>query len=162
MKARSVSKAAQKTAMVRDVHAASLLGGASVLGVAVTSPLEVHEMILRGMPREALRSLTTHSRLLANRVTLAKAVGISVRTVHRHKNAPEKPLSQEQSERIWMYAEIFAQAIRVFGAEDAADAWLQTPAMGLNQRSPIDLMATAAGAGIVKTFLTRLEYGVYT
>jgi len=34
--------------------------------------------------------------------------------------------------------------------------------MGLNQRRPIDLLATPAGVEMVETFLERLDYGVYT
>jgi uncharacterized protein (DUF2384 family) len=31
----------------------------------------------------------------------------------------------------------------------------------LNQRRPIDLLATTAGVELVEEFLERLEYGVY-
>ncbi|MDE4063639.1 antitoxin Xre/MbcA/ParS toxin-binding domain-containing protein [Phaeobacter gallaeciensis] len=34
--------------------------------------------------------------------------------------------------------------------------------MGLDNRRPIDLLATAAGAEAVADYLTRMEYGVYT
>ena len=33
--------------------------------------------------------------------------------------------------------------------------------MGLNQRKPIDVLATPAGVELVEDFLVRLEYGVY-
>jgi uncharacterized protein (DUF2384 family) len=32
----------------------------------------------------------------------------------------------------------------------------------LNRERPIDLLATPAGAELVQSFLTRLEYGAYT
>jgi uncharacterized protein (DUF2384 family) len=32
----------------------------------------------------------------------------------------------------------------------------------LNQRRPIDLIATPAGVEMVENFLERLDYGVYT
>jgi putative toxin-antitoxin system antitoxin component (TIGR02293 family) len=38
---------------------------------------------------------------------------------------------------------------------------MQEPAMGLDNRRPIDLLASPAGVKMVETFLTRLEYGVY-
>jgi putative toxin-antitoxin system antitoxin component (TIGR02293 family) len=37
----------------------------------------------------------------------------------------------------------------------------ERPAIGLDQRRPIDLLATPAGAKIVEDFLDRLEFGVY-
>ncbi|TIY10108.1 MAG: DUF2384 domain-containing protein, partial [Mesorhizobium sp.] len=39
--------------------------------------------------------------------------------------------------------------------------WLERPAIGLDQRRPIDLLATPAGVELVEDYLERLEYGVY-
>jgi putative toxin-antitoxin system antitoxin component (TIGR02293 family) len=72
-----------------------------------------------------------------------------------------KPLSQEQSSRAWKFADILARATSVLGSQDEAEQWLERPAIGLNQRRPIDLLATSAGTEIVEDFLRRLEYGVY-
>lgn len=60
------------------------------------------------------------------------------------------------------FATILAKAIAVFGSREAAEAWLQRPAVGLNGQRPIDLLTTVAGAELVENFLGRLEYGVYT
>jgi uncharacterized protein (DUF2384 family) len=38
---------------------------------------------------------------------------------------------------------------------------MREPAMGLNRQVPAKLMATAAGAELVETFLDQLEYSVY-
>ena len=59
-------------------------------------------------------------------------------------------------------AEILAQATAVFGSRSAAEKWLEQPAMALEGRLPIDLLATSVGVEIVENHLTRLEYGVYT
>lgn len=50
----------------------------------------------------------------------------------------------------------------MLGSQQEAKAWLERPAIGLNQRRTIDLLAMPAGAEIVETFLKRIEYGVYT
>lgn len=155
-------KVTKRKVTMRDFRADTLLGGKQVLGSVITSPMEVHKLIIRGLPREALRSLSTYSRLLENKEYLKKAVGISVRTTQRHKNTPEKRLNPEQSGRTWRYAEILAKTAELFGTVEAAETWLATPAMGLDQHRPIDLLATPAGAGMVDQLLTRLEYGVYT
>jgi putative toxin-antitoxin system antitoxin component (TIGR02293 family) len=60
------------------------------------------------------------------------------------------------------FAEILVKATAVLGSQEEAEQWLLRPAMGLDQRRPIDLLATTAGAEIVQDFLGRLEYGVYT
>jgi putative toxin-antitoxin system antitoxin component (TIGR02293 family) len=56
--------------------------------------------------------------------------------------------------------EILARATAVFGGQKEAKQWLERPAIGLDQRRPIDLLATAAGAKIVEDHLTRLAFGV--
>jgi putative toxin-antitoxin system antitoxin component (TIGR02293 family) len=91
-----------------------------------------------------------------------KAVGLSVRTVQRRNQTPQKPLSPEQSGRAWKFAELLAQATDVLGSQEAAEQWLNTPAMALDQRRPIELLSTAVGADMVQRLLSRIEYGVYT
>ena len=58
-------------------------------------------------------------------------------------------------------AEILTKATAVFGTQQEAEQWLERAAIGLDQRRPIDLLATPAGAKIVEDFLDRLEFGVY-
>lgn len=74
---------------------------------------------------------------------------------------PASPLNPEQSGRTWKFAENLAKAIAVLGSQDEAEQWLVRPAMGLEQRRPIDLLATPAGVKLVEEFLERLDYGVY-
>jgi putative toxin-antitoxin system antitoxin component (TIGR02293 family) len=59
------------------------------------------------------------------------------------------------------FAEILTKATAVFGSQQEAERWLERPAIGLNQRRPIDLLVTPAGAKIVEDFLTQIEFGVY-
>ncbi len=56
---------------------------------------------------------------------------------------------------------IVAKATGVFGTIADARAWLARPAIGLNQRRPIDLLDTPAGVDMVANFLEQLKYGVY-
>jgi putative toxin-antitoxin system antitoxin component (TIGR02293 family) len=58
-------------------------------------------------------------------------------------------------------AKILAKAYAIFGSQEDAERWLRSPAIGLNRQRPIDLLAIRAGAEIVETFLSQLEYGVY-
>ncbi|WP_324751435.1 antitoxin Xre/MbcA/ParS toxin-binding domain-containing protein [Roseovarius sp. Pro17] len=59
------------------------------------------------------------------------------------------------------YADILEQAISVFGSRDAAEEWMNRPAIGLNRRRPIDLICTSGEAEVVETYLSRIDYGVY-
>ena len=141
---------------------ADLLGGSQALLSREASALDVHERLLHGLSGAALRHLVTRLPMLRDPALLEPAVGMSLRTYHRHMEAPAKPLSREQSGRIWKFAEILAKAIEVLGSQDEAEQWLVRPAMGLDARRPIDLLATPVGMKLVEDFLHRLEYGVYS
>lgn len=139
---------------------ADLLGGPRVLSRRITSTLDAHELLLDGLPGSALTHFVSHL-LFIQTDSLEKAFGMSLRTFQRRKDAPDKPLSQEQSGRTWKFAEILAKATDVFGSQEEAEQWLERPAIGLDQRRPIDLLATPAGIELVEQYLTRLAYGVY-
>jgi putative toxin-antitoxin system antitoxin component (TIGR02293 family) len=142
----------------------ALLGGRRILHRSVRSRLEAHDLLQEGLPGHALKHLVNYVAMLRapHHGSLEKAVGISLRTYQRRKDAPDKPLSPEQSGRTWKFAEIFGRAIELFGSPAEAEEWLERPAMALEQRKPIDLLSTPAGVESVEDHLTRLEYGVYT
>ena len=143
------------------IQAADLLGGPKVLRRSLIGPFAAHDMLLDGLPSAALVFLIDNLRVL-QMAGLEKAAGMSLRTVQRRSEANAKPLSPEQSGRVWKFAEILAKAIKVFGTQHAAEQWLESPALGLDQRRPIDLLATPAGVAQVEMYLGRIEYGVYT
>ncbi len=149
--------AARKTILER---VADLLGGTRVLQRHLKDPLDAHEMLLEGLPGKALSTFVDNL-MIQKAATFEKAMGMSLRTFQRHKDAPSKPLSQEQSGQIWKFAEILTKATAVLGSQEEAEEWLDRPAIGLNQWRPIDLLATPAGVELVEDFLERLEYGVY-
>jgi putative toxin-antitoxin system antitoxin component (TIGR02293 family) len=142
-------------------QAAGLLGGDRVLGRRVRSPLDAHELIVGGLPAKALIHLIQRIEVLDRTVSLEKGVGMSLRTYQRHRESPAKPLTQDQGGRAWKFAELLARTTELLGSQQDAERWLEQPALGLDGRRPIDLLATPAGAELVEEFLTRLEYGVY-
>ncbi|MBR0689885.1 DUF2384 domain-containing protein [Bradyrhizobium manausense] len=139
---------------------ADLLGGPRILSRRITSALDAHELLLDGLPGSALTYFVSHL-IFIQTDSLGKAFGMSLRTFQRRKDAPDKPLSQEQSGRTWKFAEILVKATDLFGSQEEAEQWLERPAIGLDRRRPIDLLATPAGVELVEQCLTRLAYGVY-
>jgi putative toxin-antitoxin system antitoxin component (TIGR02293 family) len=141
-----------------------LLGGRRALHRPVHTRLEAHDLLKEGLPGHALEHLVTGVAMLRapNDGSLEKAVGISLRTYQRRREALDKPLSLEQSGRTWKFAEILGRATELFGSQADAEEWLERPAMALDQRKPIDLLSTPAGVEVLETHLGRLEYGVYT
>lgn len=140
----------------------ALLGGRAAIGRPVRNSMEAHDLLLSGLPSAALLHLTgVVSAPFAGQV-IEKAIGISLRTLQRRRrDAAETVLNVEQSNRTWKFAEILARATEILGTEEAAETWLNSPAIGLDHRRPIDLLATPVGTEAVETYLTRIEYGVY-
>ncbi|MGI4855867.1 MAG: antitoxin Xre/MbcA/ParS toxin-binding domain-containing protein [Janthinobacterium lividum] len=66
------------------------------------------------------------------------------------------------SDRLLRLAAVTEQAIGVFGSTPAAESWLVTPAIGLDGRTPLDLLQSLEGSEQVEAFLTRIDYGVYS
>jgi putative toxin-antitoxin system antitoxin component (TIGR02293 family) len=139
----------------------TLLGGSKILGSTIHSELDAHELLQRGLPRVALSKLVDNLHVIqVDEAT--EALGMSVRTLQRHKNTPVVRLDVQQSGRTWKFAEVLAKATRVLGSQDEAEQWLRRPAIGLDQKRPIDLLTTPAGVQLVEDYLGRLEYNVYT
>lgn len=143
-------------------RAADLLGGRRVLGQEIDSWLDIHDLIVKGLPARALSHLVERVPGLKRPEMLEKAVGMSLRTYQRRKDKPDAALSREQGGRAWRFAELLAHATRVFKTEADAEEWFESEAYGLGWRKPIDLLSTPAGADIIETYLGRIEYGVYT
>lgn len=140
----------------------ALLGGRATIRKPISNYLEAHDILALGLPSAALLHLTSQVAFLTADAVLEKAIGISVRTLQRRKkDAPDAVLSVDQSNRTWKFAEILGRATDIFGTKAAAETWLNAPAIGLDQRRPIDLLSTAVGVEAVEDYLTRIEYGVY-
>lgn len=154
--------AKQAAGPIRPEEIAELFGGRKVLRQPVSKSLDAHDLIVHGLPGQAVNHLIGRLIVLdAKTPSFSQAMGMSQRTLQRYKASPTRTLSEEQGGKIWKFAEILAHATRVFGSQEDAETWLSQPAIGLEQRKPIDLLATPAGAELVEQFLTRIEYGVY-
>jgi putative toxin-antitoxin system antitoxin component (TIGR02293 family) len=126
------------------------------------NPLVIHSVIQAGFPGQVLTLLVSNVPLISDPRMFQKALGTSQRTLQRRRKEGEKRLSLEQSARTWKFAEIVAKATDVFGSQDEAERWLDSPVMALDQQRPIDLLATPVGTELVEQLLERMEYGVYT
>jgi len=85
-------------------------------------------------------------------------IGISEKTAGRRKH---EMLPREAADATLALIEITSLAERVLGSHAEAEQWLVTPALGLDGRKPIELIATRAGAEMVKAHLVRIDHGVY-
>jgi putative toxin-antitoxin system antitoxin component (TIGR02293 family) len=123
------------------------------------TPLQTHDLVTKGIGVANLRRFMNAFRLLDND-QICKVIGTSERTLQRAAEQA-KPLDPNVSDRALRLASVTSQAIDVLGSQEAAERWLSSPALGLDGRKPIDLLQSSEGTDLVKTLLTRMDYGVY-
>jgi putative toxin-antitoxin system antitoxin component (TIGR02293 family) len=90
--------------------------------------------------------------------TVAEALGISERTMHRLKHAPVIPVPI--ADKVARAHDVLARATEVLGTRAAAQRWLARPNPALGGRPPLALLDTSLGWEQVKQVLGRIEHGV--
>jgi putative toxin-antitoxin system antitoxin component (TIGR02293 family) len=133
----------------------------SVFVAFAGSSVMAHDAVMKGVSGRALTRIWESTRGTLPTDAILKAIGVSARTAHRIKTDPDKPLDARTTDGIYRLESVRALAKEVLGSAEAANEWLNTEAMGLEFRKPIDLVSTSPGAEAVKTLLQRMRYGVY-
>ncbi len=77
-----------------------------------------------------------------------------------HRRARREALSREESDRAVRLARIAALAEQVFGDSERAWRWLRAAKRQFQGRTPLQLMATEAGARLVEELLYRIDEGM--
>jgi len=138
-------------------HAATLytrLGGK--LGVSrIRSDRDLASLVEKQLPPETIRSLVSGGlsdaeayRLIVPRRTLA------------HRVAKHQPLSKEESDKAVRVARIAALAEQVFGESARAWRWLRKPKRRFAGKTPVDMLATEAGARLVEELVFQIDDGI--
>lgn len=92
---------------------------------------------------------------------MATILQIAERTLHRFRS--EGQLDQQASERLLLMENLTAHGLLVFdGQSQALTEWLRYPLRELKGQTPLQLLATISGFGLVDDVLTRIKYGVYS
>lgn len=140
----------------REIAAA--LGGRKVLGKTVGSSFEFADIIAKGLSRSALDRVKEILRLTDREVSAA--LDISEKTVSRLRHDPARRLPLATGDRLYRIARLFALAEEVLERKEQAREWMRSPQIGLDNRIPLDLLRTEAGAREVEDLLIRIEHGV--
>lgn len=136
----------------READVSAAFAGSSVMA---------HDAVMKGVRGWALTRIWESTKGSLPTEAILKAIGVSARTAHRLKTDPDKLLDARTTDGIYRLESVRATAQEVLGSEQAANEWLNTEAMGLEYRKPIDLVSTSPGAEAVKTLLQRMKHGVY-
>src|SRR3954468_20311872 len=81
------------------------------------------------------------------------------RRTYSHRLAKRERLSLEESDRIVRMLRVAAFGESVFGEGERFWKWFREPKQRFDRRSPISLMATAAGARVVEDLLGAIDEG---
>ncbi len=141
-----------------EQHTLDVMGGPDVLGKPIHNQLDLADLIMYGLPRQAAQAV--RSRLNLTEQEFAHSLGVSPKTLQRQAKAAVKRLNPTQGDRLYRLARIVAFAEEVLEDPERAHQWLQDPQRGLGNRRPIDLLQSEAGAREVEDLLGRIEYGV--
>jgi putative toxin-antitoxin system antitoxin component (TIGR02293 family) len=136
-----------------------LLGGSKVLGRAVRNARDLAQLVRKGLPANSITALSRRLDL-ANAV-LSRKLGIPQRTLTRRISQHSR-LTSAESDRTVRLARVYANAVKMIGAEDKAGEWLRTPNRALSGERPLDQLDTDLGAREVEDILGRIAYGVYS
>ena len=124
------------------------------------SGLKAHALVTSGLSTAQATQFMESLRIISP-AQFFQTIGISERTFQRRAASKSKSLDANASDRALRLASVLAQATKVLGSKEEAERWLSAPALGLDQHKPIDLLRSTDGTEMVKTLLTRMDYGVY-
>ena len=78
-----------------------------------------------------------------------------------HRMAKHQPLSKEESDKAVRVARITAMAEQVFGEPERAWRWLRKPKQRFDRKTPLEMLATDAGARLVEEMIVQIDYGMF-
>ena len=133
----------------------SLMGGK--LGIStVRSDEDLASLVEKRLPAKAIRSLVRGG--LSDREVYDL---ILPRRTLAHRVAKRQPLSKDESDKAVRVARITSMAEQVFGESERAWRWLRTAKRRFEGKTPIEMLATEAGARLVEEMILQLDHGMF-
>ncbi len=125
--------------------------------MAVYAPYVVIDKARQGMLRSEVDQVAGLVGLTDKE--MARILNMSDRNLHRLKS--DERLSRDASERLLLLTNLLRHGLDVF--DDDAETlvgWLRSPIRELNSQSPLYLLDTTTGFGLVDDVLGRIEWGI--
>ncbi|WP_415755997.1 antitoxin Xre/MbcA/ParS toxin-binding domain-containing protein [Pseudomonas sp. LT1P18] len=99
--------------------------------------------------------------ILIDTRTLGQAISLSPSTLGRRARAGR--FTTSESDSIYRLATVILSALDLFeGNVLSAKTWLQTPALALGGRKPLDMVSTQVETNAVLWLIGRVEHGVFS
>jgi len=124
------------------------------LGVSeIRSDKDLASLVEKRLPPAAIQAL------IRSGLSDAEAYQLIVpRRTLAHRVARRESLSTEESDKAVRVARITAMAERAFGDPEKAWRWLRKPKPRFDGKSPIEMLATEAGARLVEETIVQFEH----
>src|ERR1019366_6491861 len=78
-----------------------------------------------------------------------------------HRIAKHQRLSKDESDKAVRVARITAMAEQGVGEPARAGRWLRKPKSRVEGKTPVDMLATEAGARLVEEMIVQIDYGMF-
>lgn len=127
-------------------------------GTHEENPEYVVKVLRNGLPYKAYSHLSARKDLGAD--SLLPILGISIATLKRR--AKEKAFSRSESNNLYRFARLLAEASNVFNSRDKAIAWFKSPNRALSGDTPLFRLETEIGYQQVVDLISRIKYGIYS
>jgi putative toxin-antitoxin system antitoxin component (TIGR02293 family) len=126
------------------------------LSSPIRSDWDLARLVRERMPIETAESLTNHGLSEAEVYSF-----ILPRRTLAHRRNRSEDLTMEESDKAVRIARITSLADEVFGDDEKAGRWLRKPKQRFDNRCPLEMLRTEAGARIVEEMLQQLDYGFF-
>jgi putative toxin-antitoxin system antitoxin component (TIGR02293 family) len=124
---------------------------------SVYAPYVVIDKARQGVLRSEADQVASMARLTD--IELARILNMSVRNLHRLKT--DDKLARDSSERLLLLTNLLRHGLNVFDNDtETLSDWLRSPIRELNSQSPLNLLDTTTGFGLVDDVLGRIEHGI--
>jgi putative toxin-antitoxin system antitoxin component (TIGR02293 family) len=91
----------------------------------------------------------------------SRIIGYSRMHYSRLAKDGDKPLRGAASNRLYRFAQILEHAIDLYnGDEETALRWLKTPNVAFGSATPLEMLSSEVGSGLVDTLISQLEQGI--
>jgi putative toxin-antitoxin system antitoxin component (TIGR02293 family) len=124
---------------------------------ALSDRADYIRLVRAGIPGEVVRKAVD---LLGNREMFVRLLHTSSANLSRFYR--RKALDPVASEEILDVLRLYAEAARIWGDLDTANAWLDTPVPALAGDKPLQLFDTFEGRSWVRAVLRKIEFGEFT
>jgi putative toxin-antitoxin system antitoxin component (TIGR02293 family) len=124
----------------------------------VRGEFDLIDCLERGLPAAAVAALRARAGLSDEEVFKL----IAPRRTLSRRQALGQPLAREEADRVVRIARIAARAMQALGGKaDIVADWLRRPKKALRGRTPMQALATEAGALLVEDLLIGIEHGMF-